>query len=1121
MTAQSERVRDREEDWRRERETEKMRDKQRYKDSDPREKVYEKDRAPVPRPRERDRDREWRERERRQEDDRRGRGRPLSNLEKESEREMERGMKKGDTFPRMRKISPDGGRKMTSTTEMRERGERRQKEKPKRLVVDEWDRDRERDWQRERHRERERDEMRSRAKEEGRRPVEEEKSRKRERYQESDQDRRRGDPVDKREMDTVRKREKTRPNMGERETRMPSPSRRRDGGIYFDRDMREGKRDTRSEGDSDERELRRERVRDREREELTYQQSRSEGDNKSRTERERYREEDRHRDKEADQARRRRAEKDRERYREADRERERWKDDKYREYDQRRRRETKEREGDPTTGKRSRAQNETAPKVPPRSQSSGEWSSDMDSDVMRQRRGRDSYEERESERGAEEQRNSERSQQRSERGETTEQRRMWLEPQRGKNSKGEFVDRERHSREEDRKMESQAEWEKGQRSYSGRHGGRDEDSRDRERESVGVNVDGEEACEVWREPDKRGEGHLSDSDGGIEGNRWRDAEGESVTDNTEESDREEEGGSDYWARSGSEERGSETEWKSDRDRMLSGEDGFVTLSSGGDEEDDREEEKFEDCQEFWEGEGSHDGHSPAFGEEEIDDEEGEGREKQPKYVFCVIGQTLPRSKTKDMSPSRDDQKKEMEENNPNSNSSHHGSDDVTQQPQSDLARRDINNQDVETSEVDIRYRELQSSETREGTKGKEENPYEEIGTIKRDSQTERLLMEWREKTKGLERESENNSPLPSNPYADVFSQVDLEQIQPILDGIKSGVMSPEEVEAIRIRMSGAWSMSEEPKRHSQAPHLKWAKNVVREILGRSEEKALEEPHTNIQEEEEEAGDMAAVRSDQEQSEPEPEEEEEEEEVELLEVEGLRGMGQNKADMHADQSSAMHGDKSTHTHSDTQLDAERKTDRGTHKQTEEKANVEAKISAEVCDEGRNSEMEAVAIREKKEEEIYLSVSSTLYKPSSCPILNYDTESEHLSSRESKEVEKGTGESEGIEPEEGVTEDEVGETREGEVGTDGKTNGGTLTSSCSFRDLGPEARIRRRGIRKTTERRKGELVEVEEEEEGVGRDRRPRIFSITGKKRQWRGKTICLIQFDPASLSLILL
>ncbi|XP_034553083.1 trichohyalin isoform X1 [Notolabrus celidotus] len=1138
MTAQSERVRDREEDWRRERETEKMRDKPRYKDSDPRERLYERDRGPVPRPRQREGEREWRERERRHEDDRRGHGRPLSNLEKETDRLVERGMKKGDTFPRMRKGSPEGGSRMTPTTAMRERGDRRQRERPKRIEADEWDRERERERQRERHRERERDEMRSRVKEGGRRPVEEEKSRPRERYHESDPDRKRevGDTLDRRERDAGRKREKPGSNMRERDTRMPSPSRRRDGEIYLDRKdkenpHKEGRRDTRSEGDSDERERRREGARDKEREELIYQQSKSEGDNKSRTERG-DREEDKHRDRdrdgEVDQSRRRRAEKERERYRETDRERERWKDDRYRENDQRRRRETKEREADPrrdkTTDRRSQAQNETAPRAPPRAQSSGELSSDMDSE-LRHRRGRDSYEERESERGAEEQRNSERNRKRSEQGETTEQRRMWLEPQRGKNSKGEFVDRERHSREQERRMASKTEWEKDGRrvkeepdernlDQSGnreRHGGRDEYSRDRERESVGVSVDGEEVGQVWRELDKGGKEHLSDSDGGIERNRQRNAEEENVTDNTEESDREEEGGSDYWARSGSEEGGSETGCKQDRDRMLSGEDGFVTVSSGGDEEDDREEEEeeFEDCQEFLEGEGSHDGHSPvAFREEkereeEKEDEEGEGREKQQNYVFCVTGQTS--------STSHVDPRKGVEKDDPSLDSSHHCGDDATQ-PQSDLRKNDnnpvINNQDAETSEVDVRYRESsepESAETGEGTKRRVEHPYAEIDAVKRDSQTERLLIEWREKSKDPERRSENNSPVPTNPYADVFSQVDFEKIQPILDGIKAGAMSPEEVEAIRIRMSGAWSMSEEPKRHSQAPHLKWAKNVVREILGRSEEQTLEEPNKAVQEAEakEGTGEMTVVRSDQEHSEPELEEEEgeeEEEEEEPLEVEGLRGMGQNQADMHADQFSAMHADISTHTHADTLLYLDRKEDHDTDVQTEEKADVEVKISKEVADEGEISEREEQARREK-EVEMYLSVSNTLYKPNSCPILNYDSESDHLSSREDEgqEVEEGMGGSEeekqGGESEERGTADEVGQIREGEVGTDVKINGGTLTSSCSFRDLGPEARFRRRGIRKTTERRKGELVEVEEEEEGVGRDRRPRIFSTT--------------------------
>ncbi|XP_037641399.1 trichohyalin isoform X2 [Sebastes umbrosus] len=910
MTAQSERERDsnREEDCRRERETEKMRDKPRYKDVDPRDKYYERDRDRAPAPRPREGEREWRERERRQEGDRSRNGRPVSHLE-QTVRGVERGMKKGDTFPRMSKNSADRGKRMATTTKVdEERAERRHRDRPKRVDQDDWERERERAQQRERYREGGRDDVRSRGKEEGKRPVEDEKSRKRERYQGADvgfQDRRRevGDPRDKRERDAARKREKPRPYVGEREAKVPSPHRRR----YVDPDRKErekaqrgeGRRDTRSEGDSDDREQKRERVRDKEIQELTYKHSRSEGDKPGTTQRERdrdrqgHRDEDKqkYRDREVDKSRRKGREEDRERYREADkiREEDRWKEggrdmkddrreeDRYREHKQRRGRETKEREADPSrddqTGRSSRPQNETTLR-PPRAQSSGDWSSDMDSD-MRHRRGRDSYEERESgrestadsDRDLDEQRNpaAERSQREEKRSER-EQRRMWLEPQRGKNSKDESVERERHmgGKERTREDERSVEWEREGRRVKEEpdekyldHRGRHEHRGHTEKETEGVSVDEEEVGEVWREEDKGGR-ELSDSAEGVEGSRQRDAEGENVTDDTEESDREEEGGS---------EGGSDTGWRQDRDRMPSGEDGSV--SSGGDGEDEREEdeeEKFEDCPEF--PEAAYDGNSPvdiegdkesAIGKE---DEEEEGREK---YVFCVIGQTLLRPK--EVSPSQVD---------------HTGGNSDAQQPHDDLTRYDehpiINNTESrsdatgETTEEDIRYRK--------GMRSKVENPYAEIGTIKRDSRTEKLLVEWREKNQhGVEGEKE---------------QVNFEQIQPFLEeGINSGVMSPEEVEAIRIRMSGAWIMYDEPKRHSQAPHLKWAKDVVREILGRSEEKDVDEDQgvdqcgtameNDKQQEDAEEVPVVRLRKPKQRSEPEPELEEED----LLEVDGLR------------------------------------------------------------------------------------------------------------------------------------------------------------------------------------------------------------------------------------------
>ncbi|KAG7474368.1 trichohyalin-like isoform X1 [Solea senegalensis] len=1210
MTAQLERDRDgnRDEDRRRETDVGKNRDKARYKDTEPRERHRER----VPASTLREGERDWRERERRQEDDRSGNGRTMSNVDRGMLREMERVMKKGDTFPKMRQSSKERDRRMMSNTEIDDEiRESRQRDRPRRMEIDE------RKWQRERYGERERDGVRSRAKEEGKRgvarPVKDEDLRKRDRYQESDggfQDRGReaGDSWDRRERerDTARKGDKSRPNMSDREAQ-------RDRDFYSNRkereaaQRREGKRDTRSEGDSDERELRKEKVRDREGEELIYQHSRSEGENTGRRlrdrdgNRQRSREGDRPRDRDrerdGDTSKRRGVEKDRERDREEDRSRRREKDpvrsrdrgwtnerrddDRYREYEQRdkeRRERGANSRGDDTKGRSSRSPSNMTSRAPPRSQSSGEWSSDMDSET-RYRRGRDSYEERESgrestaesERDAEESRDPRRAAERERqseqirnerkekgRGQITgsvpEQRRMWLEPQRGKNSEEDFANRERHTRQKERRREEEgsmvSQAERGREvqqvkeepderyadysSYRKRHAGRNEYGTDMDKETEGLSVDGDEA---WRETDKGGTDYLSDSSSGMERGWQRDTEGEN-TDNTEESGREEEGGTNYLACS---EKGSETVRKQERDSMLSVEDGFVTVSSGGDEDDDREEE-FEDCKEFWQGGSSPVGCKGRDGDKErpegrtVGQEEDQGREKQPKYVFCVIGQTLPRSRAGDKSLSQFDQMGGDERNESHFQMCHNYSNDIAQHPQDDqrstVRGNDdylINNQDTEgrselkdktldtskTTEEDMRYRsssEPQDPEAGEEIKRKVENPYDEIGPfISKDAQTERLLIQWREKNKDRTgKETTDLSGVPGNRDSNVFSQADFEKLQPILDGIKTGVMSPEEVEAIRIRLSGAWSMSEEPKRHSQAPHLKWAKDVVREILGQSEE--FIEDETNAKDGGEQMVDrpemvMKEDKWHEEVSEPELEE------GEPLELEGLRGMGQSQADMHAEQFIAMHGDTTTHTHADTLLDSEAKEEHTLDKETEpssplqlETAHVEVHVSQEGGGEATASDDE---IEEGSEEEMkmFLSVSNTLYKPNSCPILNYETESDLLApSREgNSQEEEDDSEEEGQEgeSEEGDTVGEVGkvsageenavDSREGEEVAEKKI-GGTLKSTCSFRDLGPTARIRRRGIRKTTERRNAELLE-EEEDEGVGRDRRTRIFSTT--------------------------
>lgn len=905
MTVRSEQKRDglREENWRKENEAEKMRDKTRYRDMDAPDRYCEGDRSPGPRSREGEREM-W-ERDRRKEDGRSRNGKLLLNVEKET-RELERRAKKGGTFPRFKKAVTSPDRRLMSVTEMgEERGEKRQKDRPKRAETDAWEQEGGRAWQRER----ERDEVRSRGKEEGkttgRRYMEHEKVRQRERYQESDirfQDSRRevADSWDRREQ----MREKPMLDMGEREVRMASPHRRKDIKNYGDRkesenaQRREKSRDIRSEGD-DERELRRDRVRDRDGEELMYQYSRSEGDNKMARERdqERQRYRARDREREVDRSRGERAEDDHEQYRNGDRRaarpadregKESWRDldnrgdrkenDQYREYKHGRNGKRKERQADTQwverTDRISRSPTEQAPRVSPRREGTFE-------------RERDRERPRDLERTADK-RQIRNERQESDKGEKTgsmpEQRRMWLEPQRGKNSKSKFIDGERHTGwkerrgEEETSMESQAERGRDgwrikkepdercleQSSYKQSQGGRNEYREDTEREREGVSVDEEKVGEIWR--DKGEKEHLSDSDGGIEESSQRD-EGEDVIDDIEENDREEESGGDYWARYESE-RGSEAGWKKERDKMLSPEDGFVTVSSGGEDEREDTEEGFRDCQEFQEGGAQ----SPAGfkgyerdqkREEEWtmgDEETADGEEKQPKYIF-VVGKTLPQSQNSKISPWQADQIGEVERNYPNLETHHHLSGNATWQPQDDLLqtlnRNDerpvINNQDTESEHKVQREERLSTGEAAEGNiqsrapsdvhgtesseemRSKVKHLYYEMGRTKRESKTERLLKEWREKNKELTGKEGVQAS---------FSQSDLDRLQPILDQINTGTLSPEEVEAIRIRLSGTWSMSEEPKRRSQAPHLRWAKDVVREILGHSEEEPSTEALDN-------------------------------------------------------------------------------------------------------------------------------------------------------------------------------------------------------------------------------------------------------------------------------------
>ncbi|XP_070992223.1 trichohyalin-like isoform X2 [Oncorhynchus clarkii lewisi] len=600
--------------------------------------------------------------------------------------------------------------------------------------------------------------------------------------------------------------------------------------------------------------------------------------------------------------------------------------------EERRRREKRDRETDLKreggADGASRSLSETAPRVPPRVQSSGEWSSDIEKE-RKWRRGRESHEEKESEgekdvdrgqRDCSERERPDRVRGREEGKEETipkrpEQRRMWLLPQRVRYNKDssledEVIERERdrhtnrwreRSEEEDRSVEQRAGREKerktegeGQEDRSVEQRKSIDEEREAEREGGrerylerGLNVDEDDETEAWRSY-SRGEEHQTYSDGERE-ERWqrdRETERENVTDNTE-GDREEEGGSDRYTLFESD-GGSDREWEGERDRIPSSEDGFITVSSGG-------EEEFEDCKEFLEvGVAIHVTRQPV-GEmkrgggrrhererdrteertEQKDDAvvgevNGKGK-KQPTYVFCVIGQTLPRSKPNQTAVLGD---MESERTNQNPGYGHRDSDDITHLPHENPSRdgdqgaedeRKIVRDEIhvpkeertdteESSIVDVSHTTLER-ESGERLKVMEENPYAEIER-RRNSETEKLLKEWRERheeyTETRERDPTDRrrtepeigpSSHPSGEYhhhgIPVVDQATSDQNDP-------GVMSPEEAVAIQICISGAWSTEEEAKRHSQASHMKWAKNVLSEILGSSEEPALSNPQPESQ-----------------------------------------------------------------------------------------------------------------------------------------------------------------------------------------------------------------------------------------------------------------------------------
>lgn len=984
-------------------------------------------------------------------------GRVFSNIEREDDHnEKEIYLERG-TFPRMSKNSFDPRLRMASSSEMQDKRERRPKDYPKREAIED-------------NRDQRNHETRSRSREVGKNmerwSLEDERLYQREKYRSSggglqDREGDTGDWREIREKDAPRKREKTRSDMDRMDPRMYNTDR------VFDRDRRERPprreeaKDSRGDGYIDERQPRLDR-------------GREDGDGQRYRDKDTGKEEERTKKSRAHKNRKmeRSADKVEERYRETDRglRDEMRKDDRHRE--ERRTRERKNgQEG--IQGKRSECHSPGGGRDKRR---------DADEERMYKRRG-DSDEDRktsrqrtgEQERGEDKLRDSDRTERsqrfqnrgdrddgRGTRGHTLEPGRMWLDPQRGKNSK-ESRDRERRTRQK----EEWSEEEKLQavKGRDERRGSGEPDSKTlvernelNRGEPEGASVEGDEESRTMRGQRR-----------GREDSWQKNGQTKYTAVNSEDSDREEGGESNYSPHSWSEE-GSEVGWKEERERMPSAEDGFMTLSSSGDEI----EKEFSGCGDTLKEPSSYDSMEFESHEEREEDEEKKRRKKKGKCFFRTI--QLSGFQQQNREVSQDDQKGGVDGENPNLES-HPGlnNDEANFQENISItkARRDdqqeISNQYVKGDSNPAREETFTSEETDElEIQNSFSEPQEaakkmrpKVGKIKRDSKTEKLLKAWKEKNNELAGEESAQPPSVLRNPGD-GSQETFDQTQRFLDQINIEAMSEEQVEAIRVRMSGAWS-TDDPKRHSHPPHLKWATSVVREILGTSEENAMEATH-------EVPGRTPGVPtlkiwtstqcSDAEGEDYSP-------------PEDFGGMGRNQKHMLSDQLTAESVATLTSIHADTLINTGGGDDHlpDTTSELYDQTHLEKTRLKKV---GRENEME-----------MYLDESYMLYKPCSCPSLNYSSDFDLLINT--------TRDCEGSEDDLGQEEGSVVELDEIEVDIEQEEVSSENEGTCGIQNLGFKADFRRRGIRVTSERRSGTLVQME----GVAGDRRTKVFSPKGK------------------------
>ncbi len=817
-----------------------------------------RDREKFPATRRRDGEIDWRERERRRNRDRHANG--SSSVPKQAEYgDRDNKRRKGDTLPRMTKPNRVGDRSIPLTDYERERHIGRPKD-----ILYEKEREKERrryrdmDMQNEKEIVRYREELR---RNEMRRPVKEEPARQSELDKEFDsgmRDRRResypgvSDLSGMRERETDRERHRQRdregryyPRLMERETesfsdRERRTDRQREGG-------KSNKRDTKSEGDSDGdrgKEIKREDDATR-----RHKLHKSEGDSDAERRADRVRERERCREREAERWQDRPIrERDyreisypkggnSERLRETDKPRDRMRDSKDKRMDRdpyiytaergRYRSGERIRERDRYSEReieeRDRRRKEYKETGRSKMEKSGELISGSDIENDKRRTMRENLEDidRENTSGIDKERLKEITEEKQEvRSIPTEEeksesfageegvtnkpknriRKMWLEPR---------SERKESCLKEDKERERARERYIQRYKESMTTGNEEEPERRKPRKSKCLEDkyrELERAGEFKRDVDvereeKRIDGDMAYDKEAME-SEWQ-MERENVADNLEENDRDEQRSNNRC-----DDLESEGESEAEKNITISVDDGFVTVSSGG---DDGEEEDFEDCKEFWEGRVPEaiSGHS---GTTENRENGANDAPKEPLRVFCVIGQTHSTSQTNENSYVHHTVE-EAANPNPGHNMDSQGEVSINEA----FEKVEHCEQDIERAMGD-----LSLSPNEDNVEGAGSNDQTPEGVISLEG--EMILSSERSEQDiqpFLPKPSETSGSSKDNGGAETHSE----------EAIQRGAKEPTGDSVEHSGFDDTWSTSEERKRCSTAPHLRWAKNVVREILG--------------------------------------------------------------------------------------------------------------------------------------------------------------------------------------------------------------------------------------------------------------------------------------------------